>query len=201
MLSLSIIVLAGGQSTRMGQEKALLPFHGQPLIERVVQRVKTVADELVINTNQPELFGFLGIPLVPDQIGGKGPLGGLFTALTVAHSDLVAVIACDMPFVSPALICAERDWLIAGGWDVVIPHSNEGLEPLHAVYRKAACLPAIQRVLAENRLRMVSWLEYVRVREVHLDEVAAIDPAGTAFTNVNTLDEFKQAEQLESMQK
>ena len=182
----------------MGQEKALLTFLGEALVERIARRVKPAADELIINTNQPELFRFLGIPLVPDQIPGKGPLGGLFTALTVAHSDLVAAIACDMPFANSSLICTERDWLIAGGWDVVIPNSNEGLEPLHAVYRKATCLPAIRRALAENRLRLVSWLEDVRVRVVNLDEIAAIDPAGRTFTNVNTLEELRQAELLES---
>ncbi len=182
----------------MGQDKALIPFLSQPLIERVVHRVSMVVDEVIINTNQPSLFDFLGLPMVPDQIPGTGPLGGLFTALKVARFDIVAVIACDMPFVNPALVCAERDWLIEGSWDVVIPRSKKGLEPFHAVYRKATCLPAIQSALAENRLRMISWLKDVRVREVALEETCAIDQAERAFINVNTPEEVKQAEQLEN---
>jgi molybdopterin-guanine dinucleotide biosynthesis protein A len=181
----------------MGQNKALMPFLGQPLIERVVQRVKPAADEIILNTNQPELFGFLGLTTFPDLIPGKGPLGGLFTALIVAQFPAVAVIACDMPFVNAALLARERELLVDGNWDVVIPRSNDGLEPLHAVYRKDGCLPAIRRALDENRLRMVSWIADVKVREMSLDEVAIIDKDLRAFMNVNTPAEFKQAEQLE----
>jgi molybdopterin-guanine dinucleotide biosynthesis protein A len=196
-MSLSIVIQAGGQSQRMGQNKALMPFLGQPLIERVIQRVKLAGTELILNTNQPEQFAFLGLALVEDLIPSKGPLGGLFTALTVAKYPVVAVIACDMPFVSAALLETERILLTEGAWDVVIPRSVDGLEPLHAVYRKDNCLPAIRRALDSDRLRMVSWLGDVKVREMSLEEVSLVDPDQRAFINVNTPEEFKRAEQLE----
>jgi len=196
-MSFNIVIQAGGQSQRMGQNKALMPFLGQPLIERVVQRVKSAAAELILITNQPEQFAYLGLPLVADLIPGKGPLGGLFTSLTVASFPVVAVIACDMPFVNAALLETQRDLLAGGDWDVVIPHSEEGLEPLHALYRKESCLPAIRRALDENRLRMVSWLGDVKVREMSLAEIIRIDPDQRAFMNVNTPDEFRRAEYLE----
>ncbi len=191
------MIQAGGESKRMGQNKALLPFRGQPLIERVVKRLQPYSDELILTANRPELFQFLDLPSYPDLITGKGALGGLYTALSAARHPVVAVVACDMPFVNPLLLAAERDLLTSGERDVVIPFSTEGREPLHAVYRKDACLPAIRRALDENRLRMDSWFSDVKVREMSLDEVSAFDPEFRSFMNVNTPEEFRQAEQLE----
>jgi molybdenum cofactor guanylyltransferase len=196
-MSWSIVIQAGGQSRRMGQNKALMPFLEQPLIERVVQRLKHAADEILINTNQPDLFSFLKLAMFPDLIPGKGPLGGLFTALSVAKFPLVAVVACDMPFINPQLLTHERDLLGVDEWDVVLPRSNDGLDPLHAVYRKDACLPAIRLALDEDRLRMVSWIGDVKVREMGIEELLVIDPDLRSFINVNTPDEFRRAEQLE----
>ena len=181
----------------MGQNKALMPFLEQPLIERVVQRLKHAADEILINTNQPDLFSFLKLAMFPDLIPGKGALGGLFTALSVAKFPLVAVVACDMPFINPQLLTHERDLLGVDEWDVVLPRSNDGLDPLHAVYRKDACLPAIRLALDEDRLRMVSWIGDVKVREMGIEELLVIDPDLRSFINVNTPDEFRRAEQLE----
>jgi len=196
-MSWTIVIQAGGESRRMGQNKALLPFHGQPLIERVVKRLKSTADELILIANRPELYQFLGLPIFPDLIPGKGALGGLYTALGTAHFPLVAVVACDMPFINPELLAAERAFLVQGDWDVAIPRSDEGLEPLHAVYRKDVCLPPILKALEEDRLRMTSWFSDVKVREVSLDEVALYDPEFLSFMNVNTPEEFTQAERLE----
>ncbi len=181
----------------MGQNKALLPFRGQPLIERVAVRLRPYSDELILTANHPEGFQFLGLPIFPDLIPGKGSLGGLYTALSAARFPLAAVVACDMPFVNPQLLLAERDLLVKGAWDVVIPHSSESWEPLHAVYQKDACLPAIRKALDENRLRMDSWFSDVKVREMSLEEVLAFDPGLRSFMNVNTPEEFRQAEQLE----
>ncbi len=191
------MIQAGGESKRMGQNKALLPFHGQPLIERVVKRLQPYSDELILTANQPELFQFLGLPSFPDLIPGKGALGGLYTALSAANFPEVAVVACDMPFVNPQLLIGERILLEEGNWDAVIPHSTEGREPLHAVYRKDTCLPAILKALDENRLRMDSWFSAVKVHEMSLEDVSLFDRDLRSFMNVNTPDEFRQAEQLE----
>ena len=81
---LSIVVLAGGESRRMGQNKALMPFLNQPLIERVVNRLAPYANELLVITNKPEQYAFIGVQLTPDILPGRGALGGLFTALSSA---------------------------------------------------------------------------------------------------------------------
>ena len=193
---LSVVIQAGGQSRRMGQNKALLPFKGQPLIQRVVDRVQLVADELLVTTNEPELYQFLNLPMFTDLLPGTGALGGLYTALSAASNPLVAVIACDMPFVSAGLLEYERD-LCGADWDVVIPRLGSGWEPLHAIYRTETCLPKIRKALEENRLRMDSWFGEVHIRSLLEEEIRRIDPDLRSFLNINTPEEFKQAEQLE----
>ncbi len=105
----SLVIQAGGQSRRMGQDKALLPFLGQPLIQRGITRLSHLADEVLVTTNHPENYSFVGLPLYPDIIPDRGALSGLYTALHAAHYDTVMVVACDMPFVSPALLGAQAD--------------------------------------------------------------------------------------------
>ena len=94
---LTICVQAGGESSRMGQDKALMPFLGRPLIQRVTDRLAPIADEVIVTTNHPEDYRFLGLPLFPDLKPGRGALGGLYTALSSATCESVAVVACDMP--------------------------------------------------------------------------------------------------------
>ncbi len=180
----------------MGQNKALMPFLGQPLIERIARRLANIADEMVVVSNTPDDFSFLRLPVFDDLKPGLGSLGGLFTALSVARQPFVAVVACDMPFVSARLLAAQLDLLIEGKYDVVIPRSSEGLEPLHSVYRQETCLPAIAAAINAGERRMISWFPAVRVRELKVEEITRYDPPGRAFVNVNTPEEFRLAEKL-----
>jgi molybdopterin-guanine dinucleotide biosynthesis protein A len=191
---LSVVVQAGGQSSRMGEDKALKPFLGRPLIERVIERLQPVADELLITTNQPEAYGYLGLPLAADVKPGRGPLGGLYTALVSARHASVAVLACDLPFASAPLVVASAGFLIQDAADVVIARSAEGFEPLHAVYRRQACIGPIEAAMDAGQWRMISWFPQVRVRELTADDLARYDPDGLAFWNVNTPQEFAAAE-------
>lgn len=199
--SFTVVIQAGGSSSRMGQDKALMPFRGQPLIARLVERLRGGASghppgfEIVIVSNHPEAYRFLGVPLHTDLLPGAGALGGLLTALEVAHSPLIAVVACDMPFLNPRLLLAQRALLLGEDADVVIPRSPDGLEPLHAVYRRSACLPAVRAALEAGERRMIAWFPAVRVREMFIQEISAIDPGGLSFTNVNSPEEFDRAEQ------
>jgi len=190
----SIVIQAGGESSRMGTNKALLPFLGQPLITRVIERLKGLGDEVLVTTNQIDRFEFLHLPLFADILPGKGALGGLYTALFSAKFPLVGVVACDMPFASAALLDYERCVLETEGVDVVIPATRQGYEPLHAVYRRAACLPAVETALKHEQHRLISWFPKVKVRVLTRDEIIARDPDGKAFLNINTPDELTQAE-------
>ena len=192
---LSIVIQAGGQSTRMGENKALKPFMGRPLVQRVIERLAPIADELLLTTNQPEEFAFLELPLFTDIKPGRGPLGGLYTALVSAKYSSVAVVACDMPFASAPLLVAAASILSQEGADVVIAETAEGFEPLHAVYRRETCIPAIESAMEADQWRVISWLPQVKVRKLTPDELGRYDPENLAFWNVNTPDEFSKAEQ------
>lgn len=193
---LTVAIQAGGESRRMGQDKALLPFLGKAMIERVIERVSHLADEVLITTNHPQEYAYLGLALYPDLIPGRGALGGLYTALSAANQPLVAVVACDMPFVSSELLAFERDLLLGDEYDAAIPLTSSGTEPFHAVYRKAKCLPAIEKAIQEDKWRVDAWFNQVRLRLVSSDEAAVHDPHRLAFHNVNTPEDLTLAEAI-----
>ena len=178
----------------MGENKALKPFLGRPLIQRVMDRLAPIADELLVTTNQPAELAFLRVALVPDLKPGRGALGGLYTALASAHQDYVAVVACDMPFASAQLIAACTGMLEQEGADVVIARTAEGFEPMHAVYRRSNCLPAIEAAIAADQWRVIAWFPQVKVRTLTDEEIRRHDPDGIAFLNLNTPEEFEDAE-------
>jgi len=192
---LSVVVQAGGQSTRMNENKALKLFLGRSLIQRVIARLAPIADEVLVTTNQPVDFAFLNLPLCPDLKPGRGALGGLYTALVSAKNPVVAVVACDMPFVNAPLLEAAARILIQEEADLVIAETPEGFEPLHAIYRRESCIPAIEAAIALDQWRMISWFPQVKVRVLSMDEVDRYDPERIAFWNVNTPEEFAEAEQ------
>jgi len=193
---LSVVIQAGGESRRMGQDKGLLLLLGQPLIARVMARVASLGDEVLVTTNRPEAYRFLGVPLFEDIYPGMGALGGLYTALNVARHPLVAVVACDMPFASPEILAAARERLLEAEVDVVIPQSEDGYEPFHAVYRRDICLPAVKDALEAGERRLISWFPAVKVSTLSAEEASRLDPLQLAFWNLNTPEELRQAEQM-----
>ena len=193
---LTVAIQAGGASKRMGQDKGLVSFQGQPLIMRVLNRVAGIADELVITSNQPEQYRFLGLTPISDRLPGNGALGGLYTALDAAHQPAVAVVACDMPFANPLLLVIELQLLNDTGADLVIPRTTDGLEPFHAVYRRDTCLPHVQAALQAGQRRVDAWFGQVRVHELSPADIQPYDPLGLAFLNINTPEELKRAEEI-----
>ena len=193
---LTVCIQAGGQSSRMGEDKALRTFLGRPLIQRVAERLSTIADELIVTTNRPDDYAFLDVPLFPDLKPGRGALGGLYTAITSAKHPIVGVVACDMPFASPSLLQAASRLLAQEEADIVIAKSEEGYEPLHAIYRRETCLPAIEAAISADQWKVIAWFPQVKVRALTLDEIKHYDPSGLAFWNVNTPEEFAEAEKI-----
>ncbi len=179
----------------MGQDKALMPLQGRPVIQHVLENLAPMANEVLISANSPELYAFLHIKVLPDEKAGLGALGGLQTALKSARYPFVAAVGCDMPFANRSLFEYELDTIVKTESDVVIPATAEGLEPLHAIYRREACLPAIESALERGNYRLTGWLEEVKALVVPAAVTLQFDPKGQAFRNLNTPEEFHAADE------
>jgi molybdopterin-guanine dinucleotide biosynthesis protein A len=189
------VVQAGGQSTRMGgRPKALLELGGRRIIERVVDVVAAVTDEVIVVTNTPELYRFLGLPMVPDVYPDHGSLGGIYSGLEAAPGEAAFTVACDMPFLHRDVARLVVDRAFEG--DVVIPRVGEQLETMHASYAKR-CLPHIAGRLRAGRLKIVGFFGDVRVVEIPEADVARHRDPALAFMNVNTPEELARAQALQ----
>lgn len=186
-------ILAGGQSTRMGVDKAFVNVSGQPLVERVLARVEGLADETLISANQPDAFAHLGLPVYPDILPGKAALGGIYTAISKARGEHVLVVAVDMPFLNRDLLAYLLS--LREGYDVVAPRLDGYPQATHAVYGKA-CLDPIRRKLDVDRLKIIGFYDEVRVRYVDEDEMRPFDPDLRSLVNVNTPADLSDAQRL-----
>ena len=199
----TVVIQAGGESRRMGQSKATVPFGGRPMICRLIERLSPAADELVITTNEAERLQFvhemypdLGIHLVKDECDYRGALPGLYTAIKSATSPYVAVVACDMVLASASLVRGEAIEMNEKGTDVVVPVNKHGFEPFHALYRKETCLPAIKQRLDEGNKRAQSFFDLVNVEEFPQARVLETSPMGGCFVNANTPEELARLEDI-----
>lgn len=181
------VILAGGKSLRMGSNKALLPHRGGRFIETVYRQLAEIFAQVMVVTNEPELFPFLPCRKVPDIFPGMGALAGIHAGLHHSPTSRIFAVACDMPSLHTALIGPLAAQ--APGADVVIPESPHGLEPLHALYHRS-CLPAIEEALRSGDGKITSFFKQVQVRTMPVAEVAGHDPEFSSFGNINTPQEY-----------
>lgn len=191
------VILAGGQSSRMGTNKALLTFGSEPLIQRLARRMQAWFEQVVVVTNTPEIYGFLGLPTVGDRIPGLGPLGGLEAGLCASRFDRSFFCATDMPFVSEDLV--RHMISLAPEYDVVVPMLGGEYEPMHAVYGRS-CLPWVTEKLDARRLRLLSFYDQVRLRVVEEEEIRRFGDPEKLFFNCNTPADLSRALAWESDQ-
>ncbi len=201
--SLSAAVLAGGMSTRMGRDKALLPLApgGPAMIELVLNRVRQVADDVRIIASDRPGYERFGVPVVPDEYPGTGTLGGIATALRTARHERSLVVACDMPFLSGPLLAAMAAW--PGEWQALVPvtlgesrqGSGEIMQTLHAIYARS-CLPVIVPRLVNGQYKVIGFFDQITVERIPESIVRGFDPALTGFHNANTPEAFKAAQQI-----
>ena len=190
----SIAILAGGQSKRMGQDKAFLDVDGQTAIERVLSVVKPLSDDLLIGTNSPEKYEQFGVRTVSDIYPDKATLGGLYTAIAAARHPHVLVVACDMPLLNQAVLTYLMG--LASTADVIVPLITPPQpETMHAVYSKN-CLAPIKARLLVNRLRVIGFFDDVTVRYVERREVITFDPNLHSFANMNTPQEWQKIQEI-----
>jgi molybdopterin-guanine dinucleotide biosynthesis protein A len=191
---ITIAVQAGGKSSRMGEDKALIRLAGIPLIERVLARIDGLADEILITTNRPETLTHLNLRMAGDEVPGAGALHGLKTALDAARGEIVLILSCDTPFVSRELI--EHLLSRAHDADAIVPKHGDKYEPLQAVYNRSRCLPAVEAALGSGERRMISFYPQVHVLPIEEPILSELDPSGLSFFNVNTAEDLERADQL-----
>lgn len=211
-------VLAGGQSRRMGRDKAFLSVGGRPLIERTLAILERRFPDVLVVANEVARYAHLGRRVAADLRPGAGALGGIYTAVALSTGQAapplpgpagrsgerathVFVCACDMPFLDEALIDLLLQRVAAGAPDVVVPEdpsapdASAGLHPLCAVYSRRT-LPAIERQLAAGRLKVIGFYPDVVVDRVGPDALAAAGVSPRALMNTNTPEELALAQRL-----
>lgn len=201
------VILAGGESRRMGQDKAFLEVGGRRLIDRVIDAIERVTDDVIIVTTTPGDYAGCGTRLAEDLYPGTGALGGIYTGLHAAEHPCSFVVACDMPFLNVELLKYMSSQI--QHHDVVMPYVGDeepatntratakarDLHPLHAVYSKR-CLEPIARALERGDLRTIAFLPDVDVRFVGRREIEQFDPQHRSFFNANTPEELHRAQDL-----
>ena len=176
-----------------GEPKALLEVGGRRIVARVADVLGQVTDDLLLVTNTPELFAWLDLPMMPDAFPDCGSLGGIYSGLKAASGDAAFTVACDMPFLSPAV--ARLVTSRAGEADVVVPRVGPHYETLHACYARA-CLGPMERRLAAGQLKITGFWAEVRVLAIAEEDVARLADPATVFLNVNTPEDLARARAL-----
>jgi molybdopterin-guanine dinucleotide biosynthesis protein A len=190
-------IVAGGMSRRFGSPKALAEVGGRPIVRRVRDALAEAVRDVVVIANEPELFADLDLPIRPDEIPGIGALGGIRRALSWAREEKrrgALCVACDMPFVSPALlrlILARAETSKAAA---VVPESGgrHGLEPLCAWY-SVDCISAIDGMIARGEGSVSKLVDRVVEVRVPRAEVARVGDPDVLFLNVNTAEDHWRA--------
>jgi len=184
------VILAGGRNSRIGQNKAFLEIGGKMIIERTIEIYKKIFDEILIITNTPEDYQYLGLKVYTDLIPNRGSLGGIYTGLHYSKSDYAFFAACDMPFLNERVI----RHIIKGArdYDIIVPYYKHRLHPLHAVYSKR-CLPIFKGMVEENRLKIKALFLKFRVKKIADIPETRLPP----FSNINTKEDYKQAIKLQ----
>ena len=182
----SLVVLAGGQSRRMGRDKATLPAGTVTLVERIINNLSASADEVILASGSAALR-LRGARTVADHFVGAGPLAGIHAGLTASAFDFAWVVACDYPDVQPAVGVRLRSETT--GIDAVVPRVGGLAQGLCAVY-SVRLVPVIERLIASGRRSVAALLDSCDVRYVDEDELSG--PAATSFRNLNTPSDYEE---------
>jgi molybdopterin-guanine dinucleotide biosynthesis protein A len=183
------VILAGGESTRMGRNKAFIEIEGERIINRIVSLFKEIFDHTLLITNSPLDYLDLNVRLITDIIPGKGSLGGIYTGLFFSPTPRAFFVGCDMPFLNKKVI--NYFLSLADTADIVVYHSGDYWEPLHAVYSRNFIKP-IERLMERGELRIIKGYKWMKVRKVKREELELIDPDLHSLVNINTPEDLKK---------
>jgi molybdopterin-guanine dinucleotide biosynthesis protein A len=187
------IILAGGKSSRLGRDKALERIGGQYLIERVIDSLSQLGDDIIVVTAAPDQLSDLNIEKVLDTYPRTGAKVGLYTGINASLSFHSLVVACDMPFLNINLLRFLLD--SAQSFDAVIPRIGDKIEPLHAVYSKN-CIPVLEEQISKGKLKISALFSEINVRYVGAEEIERYDPQHLSLFNINSEADIKRAKAI-----
>ena len=191
-VSVSAAILAGGKSTRMGgKDKSLLILNGLTFVETIRKKLEKYIPEIFVVAKENEKLEEMEFSVFPDLIVDKGPLGGLYTALSVSEASKVLLVACDMPYLDELLV--ENFIDSVSDEDVLMPLKDSKPEPLFAIYDRN-CLPTIINNIENGRLEMNSFFSSLNVRYLKEETWRQWDERGLSFKNVNAPEDFEFSE-------
>lgn len=188
-MSAQIAILAGGQSRRMGTDKSFVQLNGKPLLQHVIERVSALRLPIVLIANDREKYREFGLTVIADVIPNAGSLGGIYTAVQHGDAEHTLCVACDMPFLNPALLRHLLDQ--ATGVDAVVPFVDGTAHTLHAVYRRT-CLSVMREQVMRGDLTIRRLFPQMTTRFVSADELRRLEPELHSLVNVNTPQELAQ---------
>ena len=191
-MEMTCAILAGGRSRRMGRDKATLPFKGKPLIAYVHGIVRQIFSEVFIVSKQHTEIEGVASPIVKDITLREGSLVGIASALLYATTDYVFIVGCDMPFIRKEAIVHMMNQ--THGEDIVMPRTDAGYEPLHAIYNRS-CLPHVLRAIDRNRIKVTDLLPLLSVK-VMTEPALFLNNGVSIFTNINTEEDLALAERV-----
>lgn len=192
-LEITGVLLTGGESRRMGQNKALLEINGKSLIQKNLDVLKNICSEVIISSRDEKLYHGYGYPVIPDVLKGKGPLGGLYSVLQKANYEKVFLVGCDMPFINEEAI----RWLFQEleDFDTVVPYIDGKMHPLHAFYHRRI-MPVIEEKLYNDKLRLADVLDECQTKVVDCDKILDLTlkkELEKSVMNINTPEEWQKA--------
>ncbi len=192
------VLLAGGKSRRMGEDKRYLVVGKQTLLERGLGVLSSIFQEVLVVIAQDSPPLDVDARVVRDLVPDCGSLGGLYTGLTQATTPYIFVVACDMPFLDQAVISQFTSRRATA--DIVMAKLAARLHPMHALYGKG-CLPAMEQMILARQLKVQEMVSHasLRVRYVTEADLLTIDPSGRSFRNVNTPADLEVARSLARM--
>lgn len=188
---MNAIVLAGGESSRFGSNKALIEINGERLITRIVSNLQEVFTQVYVVGNKETDYSFLnGVIIVEDIFPGKGPLGGLYTGLVNSFSKYNFLVGCDMPFLKKKYLRLLKNW--ERDYDVLVSKYNGYIEPLGGVYSKNT-LPVIEKYILQGELKIKGFFPEVKVEVITEDILREIGEPDRMFYNINYKNDLEEA--------
>lgn len=177
------IILSGGKSVRMGRDKAFIKINGRPIIQRIYDIFKRCFNEIIIVTNQEASYEGFNATIVNDLIANYGALGGLYTGLFFSSNPYSFCVACDMPFLNESVVryLVEQ----ADGYDAIVPRTEDGLQPLHAIYSKS-CIKPIKELMDMGKYKIIDFYPLISIKIIEEHEFIHLDRTKSSFININT---------------